>query len=216
MSLASIGGNRQNAAMSEHEVIADLTPTGILSYIEPENLEALKYHGEFGEYGPGEIITEEGVRQYHLFIIIYGTCEVVVCSSEKEIILGEIGPGDCIGEVSILEPGDATATVRVKETSVLWSLDVEQLQRFFEKCPVAGGQLMLGIAQLLCKRLRTANQTILTHKLTPSHLGVRCGRVPEPIRPGDVDGKDDRGGLFSGLLKKKEQKPTIPTRIRKK
>lgn len=200
--------------MGDSEVIADLTPTGILSFIEPDNLEALKFHGDFGEYGPGEIIVEEGVRQYNLYIVISGVCEVVVGQGDKEILLGEIGEGDCIGEVSILEPGDATATVRVKETSVLWSLDVEQLQRFFEKCPVASGQLMLGIAQLLCKRLRTANQTILANKLAPAHLGVRSGRFSEPIRVGD-DTKGAKGGLFSGFLGKKEQKPAIPTRIKK-
>jgi len=31
--------------MGDSEVIADLTPTGILSYIDSDNLEALKYHG---------------------------------------------------------------------------------------------------------------------------------------------------------------------------
>ncbi|MGF1678567.1 MAG: Crp/Fnr family transcriptional regulator [Candidatus Methylacidiphilales bacterium] len=200
--------------MEESEVIADLHPTGILSYIDPENLEVLKFHGEFGEYGPGEVLVQEGIRQYHLYIVIAGCCEVLVGSGDQEVLLGEIGPGDCVGEVSILEPGEATATVRVRETSVLWKLDVEQLQRYFEKLPVAGGQLMLGIAQLLCKRLRSANQTILTNKLTPKHLSIRSGRMVEPIRAENV-AKEEKGGLFAGLLGKKEQKPKISTAIKK-
>jgi CRP-like cAMP-binding protein len=200
--------------MDESEVIADLTPTGILSYIDAENLEALKFHGEFGEYGDGEMIVEEGVRQYNLYIVISGSCQVVIGEGDSEIILGEIGPGDCVGEVSILEPGEATATVRVNNTAVLWKLDVGQLQRFFEKLPVAAGQLMLGISQLLCKRLRSANQTILLGKLTPKHLGVRSGKFTEPLRPTDEPDKAS-GGLFAGFLGKKEQKSSIPTRIKK-
>ncbi len=202
--------------MDDSEIIADLTPVGILGYIGPEDLEALKYHGEFGEYGHGEIIVEEGVRQYHLYIVVSGTCQIVLGKEGSEMVLGEIGPGDCIGEVSILEPGEATATVRVNGTAVLWKLDVEQLQRFFEKLPVAAGQLMLGISQILCKRLRAANQTILLNKLTPKHLGVRSGRVNEPIRPNEVNNdKPASGGLFSNLMGKKEKKSTISTEIRK-
>ncbi|MEM6820544.1 MAG: cyclic nucleotide-binding domain-containing protein, partial [Verrucomicrobiota bacterium] len=179
--------------MGDSEVIADLTPTGILSYVDQENLEALKFHGNFGEYGPGEVIIQEGVRQYNLFILISGSCDVLLgAGSAQETVVGELGPGDCIGEVSILEPGEATATVRVREVSVLWSLDVEQLQRFFEKLPIAGGQLMLGIAQLLCSRLRTANQTIVSNKLTPQHLGVRSGRFAEQIRAANIE--EQKGG----------------------
>ncbi|MEM6884099.1 MAG: cyclic nucleotide-binding domain-containing protein [Verrucomicrobiota bacterium] len=202
--------------MDDHEVIADLTAVGILGYLNDDDLEALKYHGEFGEYGEGEVIVEEGVRQYNLFIIVSGQCEIVLGRGDSEMVVGEIGPGSCIGEVSILEPGDATATVRVKGTAVLWKLDVEQLQAFFEKLPVAAGQLMLGIAQLLCQRLRTANQTIMQSKQTPKHLGVRAGRVQAPIRVTDLtDEKPASGGLFSNLMGKKQKKPTISTEIKK-
>ncbi|MEM1157376.1 MAG: cyclic nucleotide-binding domain-containing protein [Verrucomicrobiota bacterium] len=202
--------------MDDSEVIADLTAVGILGYLNDDDLEALKYHGEFGEYGEGEIIVEEGVRQYNLFIIVSGQCEIVLGGGGSEMVVGEIGPGSCIGEVSILEPGDATATVRVKGTAVLWKLDVEQLQAFFEKLPVAAGQLMLGIAQLLCQRLRTANQTIMQSKQTPKHLGVRAGRVQAPIRVTDlIEDKPASGGLFSNLMGKKQKKPTISTEIKK-
>jgi len=202
--------------MDDSEVIADLTAVGILGYLNDDDLEALKYHGEFGEYGDGEVIVEEGVRQYNLYIIVSGQCEIVLGSGANEMVVGDIGPGSCIGEVSILEPGDATATVRVTGTAVLWKLDVEQLQAFFEKLPVAAGQLMLGIAQLLCQRLRTANQTIMQSKNTPKQLGVRAGRVQAPIRVTDlVEDKPASGGLFSNLMGKKQKKPTISTEIKK-
>jgi len=201
--------------MDESEIIADLRSIGILAYISPEDLESLKYHGEFGEYGEGEVVVEEGIRQYNLYVIISGSCEIILGKGENEIILSEIGPWDCIGEISILEPGDATATVRVKSTAILWKLDVAQLQRFFEKRPVAAGQLMLGIAQLLCKRMRGANQTILSNKLIPRHLGVRSGKMFEPIRPSKADDKHETGGLFSSIIGKKEKKSGISKSIKR-
>ncbi|MEO0453476.1 MAG: cyclic nucleotide-binding domain-containing protein [Verrucomicrobiota bacterium] len=200
------------------EVISDLTPIGILSFLDQESLEALKYHGTFGEYGPGEVIINEGERQYSLWYVISGTMEVYITTSAKEVKVAEIGPGDCLGEVSVFEPGEASASVRVMETAVLWNLDVSQLQTFFEKLPIAGGQLMLGIAQLLSRRLRDANQQIMQNQLTPKHLSVRSSTgAPAPIKADTVNTPEKGGsglfGLFGGASAK--DKPKISTEIKK-
>jgi CRP/FNR family transcriptional regulator, cyclic AMP receptor protein len=197
--------------MSEGEVVTELRPCGILSFLDEQSLEALKYHGVFGEYGPGEVIIREGESQHFLFVVISGRLEVLMVHGGKEVLLGEIEEGDCLGEVSIFEPGEASATVRVVETAVLWSLEVDQLQDFFEKLPVAGGQLLLGITQLMARRLRHANQQILANRITPKHLSCRSARM-EPIKAGSLH--DDKKGIISGLFGSKH-KPTIPTQIKR-
>lgn len=196
---------------------ADLVQSGILGHIAAPDLETLKFYGVFGEFGVGEVVVEQGVQQTCLYVVISGILEVVLTGSSKEVKLGEMSTGDCIGEVSIFEPGLASATVRVLETSVLWSLDVQSLQSYFEQLPVAGGQLMLGIAQLLSKRLRHANQTILSHQISPVHLAVRAGAIREPIKASNSAAKDkEGGGLFGGLLgSKKSTAPKISTQIKK-
>lgn len=212
------------------EVIAELTPVGILSYIAPENLEALKYYGVFGEYGLGEVVVEQGVQQDMLYFVVSGEMEVTVSSTERQVKVGEIGPGDCLGELSIFEPGPASATVVVTKTCVLWCLEVQALQTFFQRLPVAGGQLMLGIAQLLSKRLRHANNAILSNEILPNHLGVRSGSLKEPIRADSAGGvysqpasdtgqrQKASGGLLGGLFGGKKDdgsQPSISTHIRR-
>jgi len=198
------------------EVISDLKPIGILSFLDEEALEALKYHGTFGEYGPGEVLIHEGERQFSLWVVLSGKLEVFVETSGKEVKIAEISGGDCLGEVSIFEPGEASASVRVVETAVLWNLEVEQLQRFFEKLPVAGGQLMLGIAQLLSRRLRSSNQQILQNQMTPKHLSVRSGTGPAaPIKAETVEHDKAPGGLFGLFGGDKKDKPKISTQIKK-
>ncbi len=193
--------------MAENEIIADLSPVGILAHIGPEDLETLKFHGTFGEYGVGEVIVRQGESQTCLYFIISGLLEVVIASGSNEVKLGEIGPGDCIGEVSVFEPGEASATVKVIETSVLWSLDVGSLQNYFEQLPVAGGQLMLGIAQLLTKRLRHANNTILANRILPQHLSVRSGQGKEPLK---AENLPQSKGVLGGLFGKKSTPKFIP------
>ena len=199
--------------MSDNEIIADLSPAGILAHICPEDLETLKFYGVFGEYGPGEVIVHQGANQKSLYYIVSGTLEVVISSSTNEVKLGEIGPGDCIGEVSVFEPGEASATVRVLETCVLWSLDVDALQSFFEQLPVASGQLMLGIAQLLTKRLRNANNAILHNRILPHHLSVRSGNAMEPIKADNL--RHEKPGVLGGLFGKKPGPQKFKPRIKK-
>jgi CRP/FNR family transcriptional regulator, cyclic AMP receptor protein len=182
------------------EVVAELRPEGILSHVSAQDLETLKFYGVFGEYGPGEIVVNEGAEQDRLYVIISGKLNVIIQSAGTEVLLGSIGTGDCIGEISIFEPGVASATVKVVETAVLWHLDVAALQNFFEQVPAAGGMLMLGIAQLLSRRLRLANQAILANRMLPKHLGVRSG-AREPITAETVK-KDEDKSIFKFFGKK--------------
>jgi len=188
--------------MSEPEVVSDLTPVGILYFLKPAELEPLKFYGIFGEFATGETVIKEGAVQDRLYFVISGRLQVAVASAGSEIILGELGPGDCFGEVSIFEPGPASATVRVLETAVLWHIDVLSLQQYFEQLPEAGGQLMTGIARLLCRRLRQANAAIVANRMPPRHLSLRGGSLRAPITAHNV--AVEKGGLFSGLFGKKK------------
>lgn len=201
--------------MGDPEIIADLTAVGILRHLSQPDLEALKFYGTFGEYGVGEVIITQDQPNDYLYFVVHGALDVIVSQHGKETKVGDIGPGDCIGEVAILEPGDASATVVVRETSILWSLDVNALQQYFEAVPVGGAYLLMGISRLLCRRLRHANQTIMENRIIPGHLGVRSGLVREPIRFENVSGKSGKSGLFGGLLGGKKEEPKISTKIKK-
>lgn len=178
------------------DLIADLTPVGILAFLKPDELEALKFYGVFGEYGPGEVVLREGLLQDRLYYVVSGKLRVSVSRAGSEFTLGEVQAGDCLGEVSIFEPGTASATVTVVETSVLWHLDIGALQEFFIALPSAGGQLLVGIAQLLCRRLRAANQEIAKSHRSPTFLGVRAGGLKAPIRFDNVQLNKRRSGFF--------------------
>jgi CRP-like cAMP-binding protein len=200
--------------MDQPEVIAQLQPVGILSYLDVKDLQTLQFYGTFGEYGVGEVIVTQGEKSQTLHIVISGSLDVIVSAMGKETKVGEIGPGDCIGEIGILEPGPASATVRVSQTAVLWSAGIESLQQFFEAVPIGAAQLLMGISSLLCKRLRHANQTIMENRIFPSHLGVRSGLIKEPIRASSTD-KPAKSGLLGGLIGGKKHEPKISTEIKR-
>ncbi|MDX6765195.1 MAG: cyclic nucleotide-binding domain-containing protein [Candidatus Methylacidiphilales bacterium] len=200
--------------MGEPEIIADLTQTGILQYIGYSDLEALKFYGAFGEYGEGEVIITQDQPNDRLYIVVHGALDVLVSHQGKDTKVGEISTGDSIGEVAILEPGEASATVVVRERAILWSMDVEALQQYFEAVPVGGAYLLLGISRLLCRRLRHANQTIIENRIIPGHLGVRSGLIREPIKADNVNSKGGKG-LLGGLLGGKKEEPKFNPKVKR-
>lgn len=75
--------------------------------VPDEVLDRLGAHLEDVELPQGRRIVTEGTRAYELHIIVDGKAQVRV---DGEVV-GEVGPGEVIGELAVLRGTDRTATV---------------------------------------------------------------------------------------------------------
>ena len=55
----------------------------------------------------------------------------------------------------------ASATVVAREFAQVWRISRENLEAFLETSPVAGGNLVVGIATQLSRRLRDVNERLV-------------------------------------------------------
>ena len=60
----------------------------------------------------GETIFREGDPSTHVARVTAGRLEVVKRVDDREVALGEIGPGELVGEMGVLEGRPRSATVR--------------------------------------------------------------------------------------------------------
>ncbi len=69
----------------------------------------------------GEVLVEQGQKSNALAILLTGRARVVSADSRgREVILATLGPGDYIGEMSIIDNEPHSATVRAEvQTDVL-------------------------------------------------------------------------------------------------
>ena len=141
--------------------------------MEEECLATLSHYGEEQLFQPYEIIIHQGDTHDRIFIILSGILEVFLKPDQEEIKLAEIGKGECFGEISIFEPAPASASVRGVTQGKIWSMDVNLLQQFMDHHPLEGCTFLLGVNQLLSRRLRAVNETIRQHKLPPSFVSIR-------------------------------------------
>ena len=158
-----------------------LPRTGILAFMDDESRERFVTYGEAQQISPGQIVINEGEANLNLYIVLSGSFKISTAATGQEVHLDNVGPGDCLGEVAVFQPGPTSATVTCTEPAVLWHIDVNHLQQFLTDWPHAGCAAILGINTILSRRLKRANATIRSNQILPTFLSVRAKKRPESM-----------------------------------
>jgi CRP/FNR family cyclic AMP-dependent transcriptional regulator len=93
-----------------------------------------------------------------LYLVWEGRLSASIEDESGKILLGHIAPGEWIGEVTLIEPGPATASVDADEDSVLLSMSYEDFSNLRTNQPAAAGALMHALSLNLVDRLRAYGQ----------------------------------------------------------
>lgn len=96
---------------------------------------------------PGEVV----------YVILEGTVKIYVSQEDgREVILAFLGPGDTVGEMSLVDSAGRSANVMTTERSRLLWMD----RASFQICLRDMGSLANNLIRLLANRLRFANEQI--------------------------------------------------------
>ena len=82
---------------------------GILAFMDDDYREQLAQYGHVLATEAEEVILREGEPSRKLFVVLAGTFVVTVGGPGQEVTLDSVTEGDCLGEVSVFEPGPAHA-----------------------------------------------------------------------------------------------------------
>jgi len=115
-------------------------------FLPPEIVE-LRFGGSQGmvqeHYEPGQDVFRQGELGDRLYIILSGAAEVRRQDEDEDVVLAQLGPGQCFGEMALVNRAERNATVRCtvaldvlslpkKEFAVL-AANLPDLRRSFEK-----------------------------------------------------------------------------------
>lgn len=64
------------------------------------------------QYKAGDVILREGEEGNSAFLITLGSVEVIIGEGNKAKTVASLGQGDVFGEMSLLEPGPRSATIK--------------------------------------------------------------------------------------------------------
>lgn len=108
---------------------------------------------------PDEVVAKEGVPGRELFLIARGRFGIVKGhATPKASSLAILDVGDFVGEMSVIECMNRSASIVSLETGLLFCMECNDLLELFHKAPDQYSVLMLNIARDLCRRLRAMDE----------------------------------------------------------
>ena len=146
--------------MPEREFLRNVT---LFVEFDADELEHLARAVHRSHFAPGDVILQEGNVNRVLHIVRTGRIRVTRQVHEREVPLCDLVEGQTFGELSIIEDGVASATLRaVTETDVL-SISMNDLAEFLRAKPAAAAKFWREIAIDLRRRLLQTNDVVRSY-----------------------------------------------------
>lgn len=131
-----------------------LQARGVFDGFTGEEMAVLEHYGHVGEILEGETIIRQAAVQGSFYVILDGRVRVIrQPPSGVPEILAELEAGDGFGEMALLNPPFASATVVAVTPVVFWHLTRAELQEVLTKQPDLGEQLFNSLVRLYGSRL---------------------------------------------------------------
>ena len=106
---------------------------------------------------PGDVLMEEGALGREIYLIVEGGLEIFKGQGEDEMLLGQRGPGELVGEMAFLDNRPRSATVRAVSPSLVLELAEEGLRLALAEQP----ELLYRTVAALSVRLRESDQHLI-------------------------------------------------------
>ncbi|HMB00724.1 MAG TPA: DUF2225 domain-containing protein [Spirochaetota bacterium] len=121
-------------------------------------IEMLKQLGKLSKYSAGSFICYQGTAGDNMFIILKGKVAILINSQVTGDMLqvAELGSGEFVGEMSILEDMPRSATVKALEQTVVLVIERERFKQFINKQPGMAFKIM----KSLSGRIRKLNEQL--------------------------------------------------------
>jgi CRP-like cAMP-binding protein len=106
-------------------------------------------------------VVEQGLPQAFLHLVLDGEFRIFVKSDDAILPLGYAKAGDAVGEMSLLEPIDASAMVVAHSTSHDWCINRARFDEFAAAHPIIAVKVLKAVAIQLGQRLRKGSERLI-------------------------------------------------------
>lgn len=117
----------------------------------------------FYERATGTVLFRQGESGDSAFVVESGLIDIVIESGRGRELIAQIGAGDVVGELSLIEPGPRSATAVISETAVVYELRSQEFNLLRDSLNPAAFKVIRALSRLVCQRLRTVNERIEAH-----------------------------------------------------
>lgn len=138
----------EGLGMAKDKKIDALKGVGLFSACSDRELKFVAAVTDRVDVEPGSVLIEEGSAGHDLWIIADGTATV----SQRRRTVRTAGPGDVLGELSLLDGEPRSATVTAKTPVIAYVVNARSFRSMVKEAP----SVALKIMQSMATRLRRA------------------------------------------------------------
>ena len=142
-------------------------PSSDKAAMEAQQLELLAGNARALDVAKGDWFFRQGEPGESLFVLESGQVELCRATPAGFITLGTLGPGDCFGEMSIIDYAPRSASVRALQDCHALELPIARLHSLYEQDLEQFALIQMNLARELSRRLRATTERL-----------VRTGNVP--------------------------------------
>jgi len=167
-----------NRATANLKLLYDLVPATVAAALEPE--------ARIVQRQAGQIIIGYGDRTSDVYLVLEGTLRAELHSpSGREIILGDLGPGELVGEFSALDDQPRSATVVATTDCVIACLPASS----FRKAVFATPESAEWMARRLVGRIRLLDERIFELNALAVRSRLHCELLRLSLTAGIADNR---------------------------
>ena len=138
-----------------------LRAVAILRELTDEELAAFASLFEIRTVKASERIIEEGTPVTAFYIVCDGVVHARRLAQKRELLLTRLGVGAFFGEISLFDPGVATASIYAMKPTRLAVVDYDRLRNFMSVNPATGYKIVSGMMAEMARRLRQTSSRLV-------------------------------------------------------
>ncbi|CAK0767692.1 Cyclic nucleotide-binding protein [Gammaproteobacteria bacterium] len=167
----------------------------ILGQLSDTDVSWLARNGRTQKFAAGMELIRQGTRIDTIYIILEGVMSVTIASGIK---LAEVGSGDILGEMSLVDSAPTVASVRVEQDSTVLAISKSVLQQKLTGDFAFASRFYRALAMFLADRMRN---TIRTMGYSTEQELASDQPSPDELDPNVLDNVFLGGSRFERMLK---------------
>ncbi|MBK6973708.1 MAG: Crp/Fnr family transcriptional regulator [Sterolibacteriaceae bacterium] len=110
---------------------------------------------------PGAFFFREGEPGESMFVLDAGTVEVRKKARQGALLLSRLGPGDCFGEMALIDLSPRSASVQALEDCSAFEIFAASLHQLYQRDLEQFALIQMNMARELSRRLRATDERLL-------------------------------------------------------
>ncbi len=143
--------------MERSDKLAVLRRAGLLSTLAEADLEHVVGACREVALAPGEALCQEGEDGNAMFVVLSGN--LVVSKAGKQVAVGR--PGDCFGEMALIERRERAATLRALDDTLVLEIPEAAFRRYLSTNPAA----LMALLRVFSERSRRDLESLVSANL---------------------------------------------------